>query len=277
MGSNTRLRLHGVTLRYVTAGAVLGVTLLHPVMEAVYWFGSHDRLVAGSGSLWRSIAGRLLLAFTPGMLPMTGLFAFLGGAIGLGFWRYASRLGPARGTAAWHGDDATRDLAALLLAGEGEEVEFKACARWDLQLGRVNRALEEAVARTIAGFLNHEGGTLLIGVTDGGDVAGLQADYQTLKRPDRDGFQQFLMGLVQSKLGGHVCAQVHVAFCEDRGLDICQIRVEPSAVPVYYQDGAVARYYVRTGNGTRELDVREAIVHVARRRTEAGPPIPDLE
>lgn len=266
----SNLRIRPVAMRYLVAGAALGVALLHPVMEAVYWSASHDRLGAGSGSLWRSIAGRFLLAFTPSMLPMTGLFACLGGAIGLSFWLYASRLGRTRGTGPWRSDDPARDLSAILSAGEGERIEFKAHARWDAQLGRMNRALEEAVARTIAGFLNHEGGTLLIGVTDTGDIAGLQADYQTLKRGDRDGFQQFLMGLVQSRLGGHICAQVHLAFCEIHDMDVCRIMVEPSAAPVYYQDGTVARYFVRTGNGTRELDVREALVHVARRRTEAG-------
>lgn len=262
-------------VRYLVAGAALGVVLLHPVMEAVYWFGSHGRLVTGSGSLWLSIAGRLLHAFTPGMLPMTGLFAFLGAAIGGGFWLYASTLVRTRGGGTWRGDDPARDLQAILSAGEGEQIEFKAHARWDPPLGRINRALQEAVARTIAGFLNHEGGTLLIGVTDTGDVAGLRADYQTLKRRDRDGFQQFLMDLVQSKLGGHVCAEVHVEFCEVRGMDVCRILVERSTEPVYYQEGPAARYFVRTGNGTRELDVREAMVHVARRRTEAGASIPD--
>lgn len=270
MRSNLSSRLVG--RRYLVVGAVMGIALIHPVMEAVSWFESHDRFVTGSGSLWRSMAGRLLLAFTPGMLPMTGLFGLFGGVIGWGFWRYATRLGRIRGTGTGRGDD---DLAAILAEGEGERIEFKACARWDAQLGRVNRALEAAVARTIAGFLNHEGGTLLIGVTDTGDIAGLQADYQTLKRRDRDGFQQFLMGLVQSKLGGHTCAQVHVEFCEVRGMDVCRITVEPSRIAVYFQDGTVARYFVRTGNGTRELDAREAIAHVARRRTESGPPIPD--
>lgn len=255
-----------MVMRYMVAGAALGVVLLHPAMEVVYWFGSHDRLVTGADSLWRSIVGRLLAAFTPGMLSMTGLFAVIGGAIGWGFWRYTVKLERTDDTATGRGDDPTRDLSAILTGGEGEQVEFKACARWDIQLGRVNRALEEAVARTIAGFLNHEGGTLLIGVTDTGDVVGLQADYQTLKRRDRDGFQQFLMGLVHSKLGGHICAQVHVGFYEIRGTDVCAVTVEPSAEPVYYQDGSSARYFVRTGNGTRELDVREAIAHVTRRQ-----------
>ncbi len=265
----------GTVRRHLLAGAALGVVLLHPVMEAVYWFSSHDRLVSESGSLWQSIAGRFLQAFTPSMLPMTGLFAFLGGAIGLSFWLYGSRQTLTHGAGTWRGDEPDRGLSAALLAGEGEHLEFKSHARWDAQLGRMNRALEEAVARTVAGFLNHEGGTLLIGVTDAGDIVGLEADYQTLKRRDRDGFQQFLMSLIQSKLGGHVCAQVHVEFSAVRGEDVCWAMVEPSASPVYYQDGPVARYFVRTGNGTRELDVREALVHVARRRTASGLPKPD--
>lgn len=257
-----------VAARYLIAGAGLGIVLLHPAMEALYWVESHDRFVTGSGSILRSMAGRLLLAFTTDMLPMTGIFALIGGAIGWGFWRYTVKLERTGSTATWRGDDPTRHLSVILTGGEGEQVEFKASARWDIHLGQVNRVLEEAVARTIAGFLNHDGGTLLIGVTDTGDIAGLKADFQTLKRRDRDGFHQFLMGLVQSKLGGHVCAQVHVGFCEVRGEDVCEVTVEPSAAPVYYQDGSSARYFVRTGNGTRELDVREAIVHVTRRQME---------
>ena len=260
--------LRAIAAGYLIAGAVLGVVLLHPVMEVVYWFGSHDRFVTGTGSLWGTAIGRLLVAFTPGMLPMTGLFGLIGGAIGWGFWRYTVRLDRIRGTPTRRSDDPTGGLSTILAGGEGEQVEFKAYARWDIQLGRVNRALEEAVTRTIAGFLNHEGGTLLIGVRDTGDVVGLQADYQTLKRRNRDGFHQFLMSLVQSRLGGHTCSQVHVAFCEIRGADVCEVTVEPSAAPVYYQDGTSARYFVRAGNGTRELDVREAIVHLTRRQMD---------
>lgn len=266
MESIRRLRVPAVALRYAIAGVVLGIALLHPLMEAVYWFGSHDRMVTASGSVWRAIARRLLLAFTPGMLPMTGLFAAIGALAGLGFGIRIARLAPGPGPGLATGDGPGADIAALIAAGEGEHLEFKASARADRQLGRPNKVLEECVARTIAAFLNHQGGTILIGVTDSGGPAGLQADYQTLKRPNRDGFQQFLMGLIESKLGGHVCAQVHVDYAAVQSQDVCRIRVEPSAAPVYFQDTAGARYFVRTGNGTRELDVREAVMHIAQRQ-----------
>jgi hypothetical protein len=241
-------------------------------MEAVYWFGSHERLATPANSLWRSIAERLVLAFAPGMFAMTGLFGLIGGAIGFGFGLHASRLTPERDRRAPRADDSS--LAALLLAGEGERIEFKATARWDPQLGRVNHALEDAVARTIAGFLNHRGGSLLLGVSDTAEPVGLRADYETLRRKDRDGLQQYVMALVESKPGGHVCPQLHIFFGEVGGYEICRILVEPSSTPIYFQDGSRARYYVRAGNGTRELDVREALVHLARRgRGEPTVPI----
>ena len=252
-------------LRHVLVGAVLGVIVLHPVTEAIYWFQVHPDVPAEAGTLWHSLGQRLLLVFTPRMVPMTGLFALVGAGVGLGFGWYYRKLVRQRSAAARLEEDLERDLASTIAAREGERVEFKASARWDAQLGRTNKALEEAVVRTIAGFLNNEGGSLFVGVADSGEIVGAEPDYRTLKRPDRDGFEQFVMGLVKHALGGDVCARVHVRFRSANGKDVCQIAVEPSEQPVYCQDGAVARYFLRMGNSTRELDVREAVRHIGER------------
>lgn len=273
MAARLSIRRRPLTLAFAAAGAVLGIVFLHPLMEAVYWLASHDRAVTTGGSLWQAIAGRLLSAFTPRMLPMTGLFAALGSLIGFGFSLPALKAGRAASPSGGPG----LGLQALIDGGEGERTEFKASVRWDRQLQRVNRALEDAVARTIAGFLNGEGGTLLIGISDQGAVVGCEADFRTLRRPDRDGFQQFLMTLVQSRLGGQVCSQVHVGFGECQGLVICRVDLAPSPFPVYFADGASARYFIRTGNGTRELDVREALEHVAGRRGRVQPARPTAD
>lgn len=252
-------------LRHVLAGAILGVLVLHPVNEVIYWFESDPMVPAETGTLWHSLGRRLLLMFTPRMLRMTGLFALVGAAVGLGFGWYYRKLVRRRSVPARIQEELERDLPSAIAAREGERVEFKASARWDAQLGKTNKALETATVRTIAGFLNHEGGSLFVGVGDSGEVVGTQQDYRTLKRPDRDGFEQFVMGLVKHALGGDVCAHVHVRFHTAEGKDVCQIAVEPSERPVYCQDGEVARYFLRMGNTTRELDVREAMQHVAQR------------
>ena len=60
-------------------------------------------------------------------------------------------------------------------------------------------ALEDGVARTIGGLRNHRGGTLLVGVADGGDVVGIAPDYQSL--PALRGIR-----LVHTAGGGSPCS-----------------------------------------------------------------------
>lgn len=258
------MKLQAVKSRWLAShvglGALLGVLILHPAATAIYWwFETPDE------PLRHFVAQRLVQAFAPAMLPMTGLFAAIGAGLGLAFGLSYRASDSARAGPTFLERELARPLATLLQAGEGEQVEFKASARWDAKQGRMNKDLEEAVAKTIAGFLNHRGGTLLVGVGNSGQVIGVQDDYRTLKRQDRDGFEQFVVTLVKTSLGGDVCPLVHVGFLGIEGKDVCRIVVEPSPRPVYCRDAGVARYFLRTGNGTRELDVREAMEHVAQR------------
>ena len=58
------------------------------------------------------------------------------------------------------------DLKALIKQGEGISVEFKECRR------TVNRNVYE----TVCAFLNRHGGSLLLGVSDSGEVTGVDPD-----------------------------------------------------------------------------------------------------
>ena len=97
--------------------------------------------------------------------------------------------------------DPEQHVRALIAAGESETLEFKSSLRWDRREDCVNKALEGVVVKTLAGFLNAAGGTLLIGVDDGGALVGLAADYATLKKQDRDGFELHLQNILARDLG----------------------------------------------------------------------------
>ena len=68
------------------------------------------------------------------------------------------------------------------------------------------------ILKTLAGYMNGNGGTLLIGVADDGAIVGLEKDYKTLKKQDRDGFEQALMTAVATKIGGDACHSVQIVF-----------------------------------------------------------------
>ncbi len=157
-------------------------------------------------------------------------------------------------------------MRRLIAAGEGETLEFKSSLRWDRREDRVNKALEGVVVKTLAGFLNAAGGTLLIGVDDGGTPVGLAADYGSLRRQDRDAFEQHLQALFVRDLGESASSSfLTVSFHEIDGQDICQVTVEPSDHPIYVEHHSEAIFYLRVGNGTRTLPVNEVVRHVQTR------------
>lgn len=250
---------------HTSLGAVIGIVLLHPVTKVVYWFEFRGSMTAEAESLWEFLLGRLDSAFALEMLPMSLIFAFIGGSIGLGFGLYHLALNTQHRTVRFLEHELAKNLPSLIKGGEGEHLEFKASVRWDFQQEKPNRALEGAIAKTLSGFMNHRGGTLLVGISDHGKIVGLEHDYKTLRQKDRDGFERCITDIVKTRLGGDLCSFVHCIFYNLDDKDICRIIVEPSPEPVYLKDGSVSRYFLRTGNGTRELDAREALAHVSRR------------
>jgi hypothetical protein len=159
-----------------------------------------------------------------------------------------------------------KDLPSIVRQGEGALLEFKSSLRWDMQEERVNRNLEQVILKTVAGFLNsHIGGTLLIGVRDDGEILGLEKDYQTLKKPNQDGFEQTLMTSVSTQLGADLCSHVHILFHVVDTKEVCRVIISPANRPVFLNQGSTPKLFVRTGGGTRDLNIQEALDYAAGR------------
>lgn len=152
---------------------------------------------------------------------------------------------------------------ALLLEPESQRLEFKSSMRWDYHQNKTNKALEEVVVKTIAGFMNAEGGILFIGVDDDGKPLGLEKDYASLARKDADGMEQFLYKLVVDYIGVEFAENITISFPNLQDVEICSVTVIPNDKPVFVKklDGA---FYVRTGNNTRHLNAQETVEYIAK-------------
>jgi hypothetical protein len=155
-----------------------------------------------------------------------------------------------------------KNLASLISAGESDELEFKSSFRYDYRQQKVNKALENVIMKSIAGFMNARGGSLLIGVADDGSIIGLEPDFNTLSRKDSDGYTQLLMSVIADRMGTPACKLVKILFHDFNQLEVCRVIVLPSPLPVYTRDDNQPRFYVRTGSGTREMDIQEAITYI---------------
>jgi hypothetical protein len=154
-----------------------------------------------------------------------------------------------------------QEVATLIARGESAELEFKASARWDMREDKLNKEMEKVVIKTVAAFMNSgAGGSLLIGVEDGGAILGLEHDFKTLgKRQDRDGYENFLTTLLLGNYGKDCSPLVQITFHQVDGKDICRIIAKPSPKPVFVKDDKGEHLFIRAGNSTRLLSTKEAI------------------
>lgn len=246
----------------VFLGIVVGIFILYPTNEFVYFYEHRPLSESTPGQFMVSQLQSSLRGGTPKKTAFYAIVGMVLSASGAALYSVMHRrserieqLSAALG----------EDLRALIARGESVNLEFKSSFRWDMKEHKLNRALEAVVLKTLAGYMNGNGGTLLIGVADDGSVTGLEQDYKTLKKPDRDGFEQVLMTAIATKLGGDACREVQMVFHSLESRDVCRVMVAPAHRPVYVKDGDSPRLYVRTGVSTRELNVQEAINYTSAR------------
>lgn len=129
------------------------------------------------------------------------------------------------------------DIADLLNSDEDRWLEFKSTLRWDVKNGCELKVLEMATLKTIAAFLNSiDGGTLLIGVEDDGNVFGLDRDYELLGKEgkrDRDVFRLHLVNICKRSFGDAATSCITTDFATVEGKDVCRVNVKMSGHPIW--------------------------------------------
>lgn len=154
----------------------------------------------------------------------------------------------------------------FIARGEGPDLEFKSSIRWDYKTESVNPALEKVIAKTLAGFMNHTGGTLVVGVTDEGSIVGLEPDIASLtKKPNQDGLALHITEILRKYSGAATAAMVDMSFASIDDKSLIVLSVEPAQHPVFVEDQGSPEFYVRSGPSTRQLNVKEATDYIGTR------------
>jgi type I restriction enzyme R subunit len=160
-----------------------------------------------------------------------------------------------------------RSAEALIRGGESKTVEFKSTLRWNLVEDRKDdQVVTHAVLKTIAAFLNTEGGDLLIGVADDGSIVGIEAD----RLDNDDKFMRHLAQVVRNGLGDRAATCIDPRIQVVDGKRVCVVSCQRSPEPVYLKwKGREADpegdFFVRHGPSTNRLDPESARQYVATR------------
>lgn len=149
---------------------------------------------------------------------------------------------------------------------ESDKVEFKSTIVYPARATGADIDTQmRVILRTIAGFMNAQGGTLYIGVNDNGDAVGIEQDYGMLNSSDKDkytyqankdGYENKLRSAMNLHLGPVAQDYVSIKFTEHNDHTICTIEIEPSKSVIWYDERDA---FKRMGNRTTHLR-SEAII-----------------
>tara|TARA_R110000868_G_scaffold408148_1_gene690535 strand:+ start:724 stop:1506 length:783 start_codon:yes stop_codon:yes gene_type:complete len=251
---------------HILLGAGVFYFLVHPFTMVLYWFEFSN--TAYSFALFQEVLKeRFMQSFTFDMRGMGGMLTILGTILGLLsglFWTQLKKKDEVIGKQQrlLH-----RDIEALIQTGENERVEFKSSIRYDYLRKITNRDLELVIAKTIVGFMNAKGGKLILGVDDDGIILGLEKDFKTLKHKNRDGYEREIFRIISTHIGHKACFSNHVSFYTINEKEVCVIDIEASNEPVYVNGGSSTTFYVRTGNATYPLTVKETVDYLKTQKT----------
>lgn len=150
---------------------------------------------------------------------------------------------------------------ALIQHGENEYIEYKSTLRCNLFTEKFDHAIEHASLKTIAAFLNSEGGTLLIGIADDGSIIGIEKDLFQ----NGDKALLHLTNLIKTQL-----SMLHLSFINmyTETLDdktIIRVDVQPANIPVYMNCNNLEVLYIRVGPSTISLKVSEVYNYIHQR------------
>ncbi len=146
--------------------------------------------------------------------------------------------------------------------GEGGQVEFKSTVRTNLKTGKVGKEIEFAWLKAIVAFLNSDGGALLIGVTDAGEVCGLEAD----NFENNDRCLLHVKNLLNQYIGAELSPFIDISLIEQQRGVVVMVECLKVADPVFLKIGKNEEFYIRSGPSSVKLSPSQIVNFVQQNK-----------
>lgn len=143
--------------------------------------------------------------------------------------------------------DTVRDL---IPKGESKTLEFKQTYVMDIKSGEKEKYIETAALKTVAAFLNSDGGDLFVGVDDDGNVTGVNAELEKFYK-NEDKYLLNFKNQVKSKIGEAFYPLIDYQLINIDELLVLHVSCGASTTPCFIDD---KDFYVRSGPSTDKLE-----------------------
>ena len=155
----------------------------------------------------------------------------------------------------------SQEILLLIKKGESEKLEFKSSLRTNLYTGVVDRNIEHGVLKTIVAYLNSNGGTLLVGVSDSGEIIGLEKD----KFKDNDALKLHFTNLIRQHIGGEFMHIIDFELFPVEDKHVLKIDCTRSDKRVFLKVDKEEEFYIRNGPSSVRLNGNSLIEYIEHR------------
>ena len=149
----------------------------------------------------------------------------------------------------------------LILVGENKTTEFKETLHLDKKTKEKNKLLEHSVLKTIVGFMNSDGGTLLVGVSDEQKLVGVEEEINKFHKSE-DKYLLHFKSLFKRSIGEEFYSLYETQLINIDNRIVMRIDVLPSDKEVFL-DGK--EFFVRTNPSTDKLEGMKLLEYCKRR------------
>lgn len=140
--------------------------------------------------------------------------------------------------------------------GENNTTEFKSSYRRDVRQQQLNDSLKFQIIKTIAAFLNSEGGKLYVGVADDGTILGIENDINAFPKW-LDGLLLDIDNLTKTHFNtAYALIKAKVENIENKQILIFDVKA--SKQPIYFTYQGKEEFYIRKTAGSLSLTIGEA-------------------
>ena len=153
------------------------------------------------------------------------------------------------------GDDMEKNLLSLVRRGESANLEFKSTMRKNLKTGKFGKEIELTWLKTVAAFMNTDGGTLLIGIGDDGDIFGIEADE--FENDDR--CRLHFKNLINQHIGLEFSKLLSFHIRSIAGKKIIFLECASSREPVFLRTKNEEGFYIRSGPSSVSLPISKTL------------------
>jgi len=148
------------------------------------------------------------------------------------------------------------EVLGIIRKGEGKSIEFKQTFSKNIRTLKKDVDIEKASLKTMIGFMNTHGGTLLIGVSDKGVITGIEEDIFN----SQDSYLLHFRNSLNSKLGAEFYPLMDYDIITVMGKMVLKVVCSASRKPCFYDK---KEFFVRTNPATDKLEGQQLVEYIA--------------